>query len=684
MKKLIPEKYKMYRHSRHPTDLYVAPNGREKWSGSLPAPNAEGSDGPFDSIQRAQKALRENKTPGPVTVWLRGGRYAVVEPLEFTHEDSTPVTFAAYGDEEVVIDGGRRIAGWRQARVAGISMWKAAVPDVAAGKWYFRQLFVNGQRRSRPTLPKQGAFVMERVPNTTLDGFMSGEPSDCFYSARGDFKSWRNMEDIDVVAFHYWNEERMPVVSFDPKTRLVRCARKSVWPLKDDAAPQYARYRVENVPEALSEPGEWYLDRRKGEVYYIPMPGEKIGEVDIFAPHVPRLVVIRGDGETGQPARNICFRGIHFRNTSWYQPGNRAGYEQAALNVPGVISLENARHCSVEKCTISNIGFYGIELGNGCSGIRVQGNRIDDMGAGGVKCVGVDADGPVAARTHGNIIADNEISNGGKVFASAVGVLIVHSFSNDIVHNHIHHLEYSGVSCGWVWGYGPNATRDNLIAKNHIHHLGSGLLNDMGGIYTLGEQPGTVLRGNLIHDIRMHNYGGWAIYADEGSSYLLIEGNVCYNTDSELFQLHYGRENIIRNNIFAFSKLGHVSLTIVQAENAFTFTNNIVIANGKPIFLARNRERLDRKGFRSDVNLFWDVSGREVHSANQHRDERNRMVTSKRYSLGEMKALGYDMHSVVTDPGCRAAKKRDFRLKKGGPASQVGFVEPDLADVGPR
>ena len=65
----------------------------------------------------------------------------------------------------------------------------------------------------------------------------------------------------------------------------------------------------------------------------------------------------------------------------------------------------------------------------------------------------------------------------------------------------------------------------------------------------LGVQPGTVLRGNLIHDIEKSNYGGWAIYPDEGSAHLLIENNVCYRTNGEIFHQHYGRENVIRNNI---------------------------------------------------------------------------------------------------------------------------------------
>ena len=93
---------------------------------------------------------------------------------------------------------------------------------------------------------------------------------------------------------------------------------------------------------------------------------------------------------------------------------------------------------------------------------------------------------------------------------SAVGILSMHSFGNTLSHNHIYDLYYTGISCGWVWGYADSVSKNNRIEKNHIHDLGHGLLSDMGGIYTLGVQPGTVLRGNLIHDVEKANYGGWA------------------------------------------------------------------------------------------------------------------------------------------------------------------------------
>ena len=683
--KMVPERFKKYRSGRHATELYISPHGSDKWSGTLPGPDEYGSDGPFATVRRVVKQLAEHPTPGPVTVRLRGGRYEIEEPLVFGPDASGPVTFAAYEGEEVVLDGGRRITGWREDELNGREVWRADLSALREHDCYFRQLFVNGQRRRRPTLPKSGFFRMADVPNTPLEGFRGGTISDRFYAAEGDIQPWRNITDVDVVAYHYWNEERMPIVSFDPASREVRCGRVSVWPLKDDAAPQYARYRVENVKEALTEPGEWYLDRGESAVYYMPMQGEMLGEVEITVPRVSQLLTVRGDRETGRPVTGLAFRGLTFRNTSWHQPGDRAGHEQASRNVPAVVSFDFARHCSIRDCTIENIGFYGIEIGPGCRAIAVTGNTIRDMGAGGVKCVGGGCDDPVALRTGDNIIADNEISDGGHVFASAVGVLLVHAFSNDVVHNHIHHLEYSGISCGWVWGYGDNATRDNLISKNHIHHLGTGMLNDMGGIYTLGVQPGTVIRNNLIHDVRMHNYGGWAIYADEGSSYLVIEKNVCFNTDSELLQLHYGRENVVRNNIFAFSVLGHVSLNVVDPEHsAFTFLRNIVISDGKPVFLARNRESLDRIGFVSDLNVLWDVSGEPVYSANQFRDAQNQVVNSKVYTVEQMRALGYDRHSVVADPRCADAQGGDFTLGADSPAFDLGFEPIDLSDVGPR
>ena len=131
--------------------------------------------------------------------------------------------------------------------------------------------------------------------------------------------------------------------------------------------------------------------------------------------------------------------------------------------------------------------------------------------------------------------------------------------------------------------------------------MGQGVLSDMGGIYTLGVQPGTVIRGNLIHDVTKLNYGAWCIYPDEGSSHILMENNVCYRTNANVFHQHYGRENIVRNNIFAF---GAESVTRhARADpdhNAFSFERNIFITDGLPIFAGGYACMLADKNLRSD------------------------------------------------------------------------------------
>ncbi|NLG50252.1 MAG: right-handed parallel beta-helix repeat-containing protein [Chloroflexi bacterium] len=679
-------------------DLYVSPQGNDRWSGKLAAPNAKGNDGPVATLERARDLIRERKLrgelAGPLTVWVRGGRYPLSEPLTFSPADSAPVTYAAYPGEQPILDGGVRIGGWRVEQLGDRQVWVADVPEVAQGKWVFRQLFVNGQRRSRPRLPKEGFYWMANVPGLSMDAQLF-EGSDTFQVEPGDIRPWKNLQDVDVVAIHFWIEERMPIASLDERTGTVVSSRRSMFALKDDVREKYAKYYVENVFEALTEPGEWYLDRAEGKLYYLPMPGEQLDTLEAYAPRIEYLLKLEGAAEAGQYVEFLRFEGLTFRHSAWSQPkggGERfdkpgiefAAAPQAAFNVPAAIHLSGARYCAIEDCTIEHIGWYGVELLDGCLGNRVVGNEIHDLGAGGVKLDGADAHGNPALRTGNNRITDNHIYDGGHVFHSACGILSVHSFGNSFSHNHIHDFYYTGISCGWVWGYAENVSKNNRIEKNHIHDLGKKLLSDMGGIYTLGVQPGTVLRGNLIHDVEKWNYGGWAIYPDEGSSHILIENNVCYNTSSQPFHEHYGRENIVRNNIFAFGREGQVRLSRAEDHLSFTFERNIILTNGQPIFVGGGRAPLEQRKFYSDLNLLWDVSEQAPFCADASQDADARQFFTKTFTLEEWQALGQDTHSVVADPKCADLANHDFTLAEDSPAFALGFQPIDLSDVGPR
>lgn len=677
--------------------LYVATDGNDNWSGHLPAPNAEGTDGPLLTLNSARERVRALKEGGQLdgvmTVSIRGGVYPLEETLVFTAADSGPISYVAYPGETPILDGGTRISEWEISEVNGKCCWIAEIPAVKSGKWNFLSLFVNGNRRQRPRLPKEGFY---RIADSEGRSFRQG--SNTFHCSPGDIMPWRNLTDAEVVVLHLWVDEHMPIASFDAATNILISTRTSIFGLLEDWRELFARYYVENIFEALSEAGEWYLDRPSGKLYYLPMPGEEPETAEVYAPHLTQLLKLAGKPEEGQYVDYLRFEGITFRHTEAIRPPGKddpytsLGYSdaidyasapQAANHVPGALSFEGARYCTLAECTLEHLGWYALALEHGSTGNRIIGNTIADIGAGGLRISGTDAHAPENCRTGRNHITDNHIHHIGRVFHQATGIFCKHTFANLVAQNHIHDGYYSGISCGWVWGYADSVSKDNHFIKNHIHHLGFGWLSDMGGIYTLGVSPGTVLRGNLIHDVLRASYGGWAIYLDEGSSHIVVENNICYNTTSESFHTHYGRENIVRNNIFAFASDGLVALNRAEGHQAFTFERNLLITHGSPLYSGGYACRLDDPHFNADLNLLWQTDGAEPISRNAG-GEGTDTPDAGRLTLAQMQALGYDRHSLVADPKCADLEARDFTLAADSPAFTLGFKAIDMSDVGVR
>ncbi len=662
--------------------FYVAPNGNDAWSGKLPSPNRSKTDGPFATLQRALDAVKTLKAQQggalrqPVTISLRGGTYFLSEPVIVTPEHSgttqCPVTIAAYRNEKPILSGGRRITDWRWVTANGRKVWAAELPEVRDGKWFFRQLWVNGNRAIRARHPNTGYLQVAEVPDVTQEtAWNQGQRR--FRFRDGDLQSWGTITDAEIVVMNRWVESRLPIVRLDEREQMVEFGKRSVFRL-DAGDPYY----LEHCLEALDAPSEWFLDKRTGTLYYLPRSGEDFRTAEVIAPVLTQLVRMVGDPKAGRFVEHLIWRNITFAHAEWYFPeaslrGQEVGgFAQAAVEVPGAIYGEGVRHCVFEGCTIAHLGTYGVELARGCHENRLIGCQFFDLGAGGIKIGERQIRDDKGEQTFSNEVTDCVIRDGGRMFHSAVGIWIGQSYGNRIAHNEIADFFYTGISIGWTWGYGRSLAGGNIVEFNHVHHIGKRsdgdgpILSDMGAIYTLGIQNGTVIRNNWFHDIAGLRYGGWGIYFDEGSTGIVAENNLVHDTTHGGFHQHYGRENIVRNNIFAYGRDWQIQVTRPEPHLRFRFEGNIVIGATERWV----QGNIGDFNFVFDHNLYWREGGGQIKFGNLTWDE--------------WRAKGMDKNSLIADPQFVDAPRRNFRLKPNSPAFSLGFKPFDLTGVGPR
>ena len=580
------------------------------------------------------------------------GRYFVEKPLVLTEKHSG---LTLDGGGKTVVSGGAKISGWTRDG-------KFLKARVNAGK--VESLFVNGKRASR-------AETQLLHVHSAGDSTITMRVED----VRELLELPREKYPEVLVEFYaVWINAHCGLLDIarnpDGKTATLKVRNPLPIPLsKWDKNP---RLRVGNIFAALDKRGGFYFDSLGKTLWYYPRDGETPENISAHYPVATRILSACGKSAEA-PLSGLAIRGIAFEHSAHNPPANWRQNTQAAITLGGALYFDCVENLKFENNTVRHTNTYGLEVGHGSKNVKISQNEFFDNGAGGIK-IGVEPRRKLA-HTQNVEVSDNIIYSYGRHDKAGVGIIYMDASDVRLSHNTIFDGHYSGISGGWTWGFAPTNTRNNKISDNRIFEIGRGLLCDMGGIYTLGSHKNSSISGNEISGVYMHRYGGWGIYNDEGSADFIVEKNYVHNTSEGSYHQHYGKNNTVRNNIFAYGSSAQVALTRLGEKypDELVYERNVVVYR-PPAKVLRHDKLITRLNGKFDRNIYWNEDG-AVEFANLPAD-----VWQSKY--------GQDRHSVFGNPelkngkfGNDLYKKIDFEPFDTSGAGVRGKMKARLAEI---
>ncbi len=716
-------------------EYYVSVDGDDSGNGSL-------SD-PFATIPQAVEAVRELRKNGntiPAIIYLREGRHQLNQTLVLGIEDglsseieaATPeepgagqlapsyLTFAAYSGEEATVSGGVPVDNWKLA--------PAGLPDLPAsakGKVWVAEL-PEGLELFHTLYDTNG-----RLKRARNSGFLPTKTGDrkTVYFPKGGLKNWDNLADVEIQVrpFRPWVINMLPLESVDVAKGIAKTGVSATYEIGNLPAWVHnslgATVWVENILEALDEPGEWVVNTKSRKIYLWPAhPAEDGSPQGILAPSTCELVRVEGDidydGATDKPVCGITFSGITFTHCdrwAWTSDEQRLGWgmqhDWDMFDRPtAMLRFRGAENCRVNNCNFINSGGSGLRFDLHAQRNKVENCEFAHLGEAGILLAGYGAG--TKDVNHHNEITNNHIHHFSEITWHSPGIWAWQSGYNRIAHNFVHHSGYAAVLItnrvepdrsingeggrtvrhheipkevienttetyeNWKVREKYNHSRHNVLEYNEITHSVQ-LLSDGNAIYVSGAGSGNIVRYNYIHDNLEHSLPA-AIRCDDDQHETLIYGNVLYNNYGFSAGIASKGVNDIINNFIVYPltkpNSGYISYEWVSVKGS-KIHKNIIIPYKDGGNAHNERPRGKGKPYdgvpklvetQMDSNLYF-------HPTNPNWMDEH---------LAKMREVGNEKASLFADPMFVDPENGDFGFKEGSPALELGIEELDVSIMG--
>lgn len=766
--------------------FYVAPDGNDLWSGRLAAPNPAGSDGPLATFDRARAMVQFISKTGltQVSVQFRGGTYTLPATVQFTAADSgsasMPIVYQNYPGETPVFSGGTRVTNWSSS---GGSVWKTSLP---ASTQYFQNLFYNGIRRLRPRLGANagnplGAYSRiantvylnapgppAAAPHSNCAVYIDGSGWECFdrfqYAATDAIAgNWKNLVpatgnpcgqaagnqaiagDIEVLVWEQFSTSKLRVSCIDAANRIVYMTGRtgmSQANSSEEGFIQGNRYLVENVQDALTVPGQWFLDRAATPwaLTYLANSGENPNNDTVIIPQLTQLLAATN-------LQYVTFQGLTFEHDNYTMPFGGHISMELEPDISAAVSIQNSQHVTFDSSTVRQTSGTGLEIIpciNGGSpaycmstsvNAQVTNNVVQNSAFYDIGAVGIRIGNPFQpANTDANVpqsttVRNNVVEGYGRTVPAAFGIGQGMGHDNLYTHNDV----YDGYHCAISTSQSiPEPTKpagignaNNVISFNHVYNLLQGIMNDGGSIRIDGGNQvftaaGNKILNNKIHDVTdasimdSNGYGGNGVYLDNGTGLVDVENNLVYRVSGFAVYTPHGpasqnQSNTVKNNIFAYARMALAAVgdpykngTFSAIPQSFVITNNLMYfdraSNSSPKFLpdggclyTSGAPFTQFQLWKS--NLYWRTDGAFATDAKAFGVQATAATGPQApcgnfnsytfYTFaGWQQTVGEDGQSVVQNPGFKnpGYPADDYSLPQGSPG--VGFVLFDPSQAG--